>query len=265
MSAVRTSVRDDTPRQLYNQSLLPRAVRRSHHPLDISSHRGQHDPVDSESEDEDEDEDMTESQEHEQQVFSSGESLVNNERNHGLPSDYNQRERPWQSIPWEQHQQQLQRQRIWRHPQQHPLSTPPLSQPQVHISVQNSRGSMSSAPDQQAPTTLQPYNSARPRFDQQHSLPQQQPQQQSSNINQQEPQEDHVQRPAFLSQPVYQLACRACIRPLCLRAMKAVMLSDHSKELYSTDMPPSGLSLVNEDRQVRHCACRIRDSACLGW
>ncbi|KAF9202782.1 acyl-coenzyme A oxidase [Haplosporangium sp. Z 27] len=71
-------------------------------------------------------------------------------------------------------------------------------------------------------------------------------------------------RPAFLSQPVYQLACAACIRPLCLRAMKAVMLSDHSKELYSTDMPPAGLQLVNEDRQVRHCACRIRDSACLG-
>lgn len=73
------------------------------------------------------------------------------------------------------------------------------------------------------------------------------------------------QRPAFLSQPVYQLACAACIRPLCLRAMKAVMLSDHSKELYSTDMPPAGLQLVNDDRQVRHCACRIRDSACLGW
>ncbi|KAH7045088.1 FAM72A-like protein [Linnemannia elongata] len=72
------------------------------------------------------------------------------------------------------------------------------------------------------------------------------------------------QRPAFLSQPVYQLACAACIRPLCLRAMKAVMLSDHSKELYSTDMPPAGLQLVNDDRQVRHCTCRIRDSACLG-
>ncbi|KAF9904279.1 Protein fam72a [Linnemannia zychae] len=72
------------------------------------------------------------------------------------------------------------------------------------------------------------------------------------------------QRPAFMSQPVYQLACAACIRPLCLRAMKAVMLSDHSKELYSTDMPPAGLQLVNDDRQVRHCACRIRDSACLG-
>ncbi|KAF9119223.1 Protein fam72a [Mortierella sp. 14UC] len=46
--------------------------------------------------------------------------------------------------------------------------------------------------------------------------------------------------------------------------MKAVMLSDHSKELYSTDMPPAGLQLVNDDRQVRHCTCRIRDSACLG-
>lgn len=79
------------------------------------------------------------------------------------------------------------------------------------------------------------------------------------------PRQQHQQRPAFLSQPVYQLACAACIRPLCLRAMKAVMLSDHSKELYSTDMPPAGLQLVNDDRQVRHCACRIRDSACLGW
>ncbi|KAG0290605.1 Protein fam72a [Linnemannia gamsii] len=78
------------------------------------------------------------------------------------------------------------------------------------------------------------------------------------------PRQQHQQRPAFLSQPVYQLACAACIRPLCLRAMKAVMLSDHSKELYSTDMPPAGLQLVNDDRQVRHCACRIRDSACLG-
>ncbi|KAF9950382.1 hypothetical protein BGZ70_001398 [Mortierella alpina] len=29
--------------------------------------------------------------------------------------------------------------------------------------------------------------------------------------------------------------------------MKAVMLSDHSKELYSTDMPPAGLQLVNDD------------------
>jgi len=47
--------------------------------------------------------------------------------------------------------------------------------------------------------------------------------------------------------------------------MKAVMLSDHSKELYSMDMPPAGLQLVNEDRQVRHCSCRIRDSVCLGW
>ncbi|KAF9377436.1 Protein fam72a [Podila verticillata] len=104
-----------------------------------------------------------------------------------------------------------------------------------------------------------------PQYQPQYAPPQQGPVQREQH-SYVEPEEasNQSQRPAFLSQPVYQLACAACIRPLCLRAMKAVMLSDHSKELYSTDMPPAGLQLVNDDRQVRHCACRIRDSACLG-
>ncbi|KAK3805125.1 MAG: FAM72 protein-domain-containing protein [Benniella sp.] len=95
------------------------------------------------------------------------------------------------------------------------------------------------------------------------SYPQQQQQQTNAGQNTTYSSE-HQFRPTFLSQPVYQLACAACLHPLCVRAMKAVMLSDHSKELYSTDMPPVGLQLVNEDRQVRHCSCRIRDGACLG-
>lgn len=36
-------------------------------------------------------------------------------------------------------------------------------------------------------------------------------------------------------------------------------------ELFSTDVPPSGVSLVNDDYMTRKCRCRIRDVACLGW
>lgn len=36
-------------------------------------------------------------------------------------------------------------------------------------------------------------------------------------------------------------------------------------ELFSTDVPPRGVSLVHEDYQTRKCQCRIRDVACLGW
>ncbi|KAG0225938.1 Protein fam72a [Actinomortierella wolfii] len=120
--------------------------------------------------------------------------------------------------------------------------------------------SSSSTASQTSITYSQHYNNNNQQQPQQQQQ-QQQPVQQPTSQQSIHPHETTVTppRPAFLSQPVYQLACAACIRPLCLRAMKAVMLSDHSKELYSTDMPPSGLQLVNDDRQVRHCACRIRD------
>nr|KAJ3418754.1 Protein fam72a [Polyrhizophydium stewartii] len=35
-------------------------------------------------------------------------------------------------------------------------------------------------------------------------------------------------------------------------------------ELFSTDAPPYGVQLVNDDYQTRNCFCRIRDVACLG-
>lgn len=47
--------------------------------------------------------------------------------------------------------------------------------------------------------------------------------------------------------------------------MKAILLADMAVELFSTDIPPSGVSLVNDDYQTRKCHCRIRDVACLGW
>ncbi|KAJ3389205.1 Protein fam72a [Lobulomyces angularis] len=72
-------------------------------------------------------------------------------------------------------------------------------------------------------------------------------------------------RPQFRSKAVCQLSCKYCGNGVCRRGMKAILLADMAVELFSTDMPPSGVSLVNEDYQTRKCFCRIRDVACLGW
>ncbi|KAJ3222891.1 Protein fam72a [Clydaea vesicula] len=69
-------------------------------------------------------------------------------------------------------------------------------------------------------------------------------------------------RPQFRSKAVCQLSCKYCGNGVCRRGMKAILLADMA--LFSTDMPPSGVSLVNEDYQTRKCFCRIRDVACLG-
>ncbi|KAF9132575.1 Protein fam72a [Mortierella sp. GBA39] len=178
--------------------------------------------------------------------------------------------------------QQQQQQPSHRNPQQFPSSRriilPPQEMPPLSWSRQSSVSSGHSSHPSQSQNQRHPQEMNRrdssyrqqqpvtPEYQSFNSSRQQQGGRQSmteSTMTVETPRQQQ-QRPAFLSQPVYQLACAACIRPLCLRAMKAVMLSDHSKELYSTDMPPAGLQLVNDDRQVRHCACRIRDSACLG-
>lgn len=50
---------------------------------------------------------------------------------------------------------------------------------------------------------------------------------------------------------------------LCIRGMRAILLSDVSVELYSTDLPPPGaLQLVRTDYDTDNCMCRIRDVAC---
>jgi hypothetical protein len=46
--------------------------------------------------------------------------------------------------------------------------------------------------------------------------------------------------------------------------MKAILLADMAVELFSTDLPPTGVALVNDDYQTRKCHCRIRDVACFG-
>ncbi|KAG9065434.1 Protein fam72a [Linnemannia hyalina] len=188
---------------------------------------------------------------------------------------------PQGSSPSSQQQQQ-QQQPSHRHPQQLPSSRriilPPQEMPPLPWSRQPSVSSGHSSHPSRSQNQRHPQEMNRrdssyrqqqlviPEYQSFNSSRQQQGGRQSMSEGTMtvETPSQQQQRPAFLSQPVYQLACAACIRPLCLRAMKAVMLSDYSKELYSTDMPPAGLQLVNDDRQVRHCACRIRDSACLG-
>ncbi|KAI8809697.1 FAM72 protein-domain-containing protein [Cladochytrium replicatum] len=71
-------------------------------------------------------------------------------------------------------------------------------------------------------------------------------------------------RPQFRSKVVCELACRHCQVIVCKRGMKAILLADTNVELYSTDSPPSGVALVNDDYITRNCHCRIRDVACLG-
>ncbi|TPX50668.1 hypothetical protein SeMB42_g01184 [Synchytrium endobioticum] len=71
-------------------------------------------------------------------------------------------------------------------------------------------------------------------------------------------------RPQFRSKIVCELKCRYCSSGVCRRGMKAILLADMNIELYSTDLPPFCVQLVNEDYQTRNCRCRIRDVACLG-
>ncbi|KAI9091856.1 FAM72 protein-domain-containing protein [Phlyctochytrium arcticum] len=71
-------------------------------------------------------------------------------------------------------------------------------------------------------------------------------------------------RPQFRSKVVCELTCRHCLATVCRRGMKAILLADMNIELFSTDVPPHGVQLVNDDYQTRNCYCRIRDVACLG-
>ena len=70
--------------------------------------------------------------------------------------------------------------------------------------------------------------------------------------------------PQFRSKAVCNLFCKHCSSTLCKRGMKAILLGNTKVELYSTDIPPSGVQLVWNDYTTQNCHCRIRDAACLG-
>lgn len=64
---------------------------------------------------------------------------------------------------------------------------------------------------------------------------------------------------------VYNLHCAYCQTHICGRAMRAILLADTKVELYSTDIPPSRLRLLDDDRMTQGCNCKIRDTACQTW
>lgn len=47
--------------------------------------------------------------------------------------------------------------------------------------------------------------------------------------------------------------------------MKAILLADTKVELFSTDLPPQALKLLDEDKSTSGCRCKIRDTACNFW
>ncbi|ORX51673.1 hypothetical protein DM01DRAFT_1384390 [Hesseltinella vesiculosa] len=61
---------------------------------------------------------------------------------------------------------------------------------------------------------------------------------------------------------VYSIECRDCNALLTNRGMNAVLLSDRSIELFSTDLLPDRIGLVEGDYSAVACTCRVRDSAC---
>ncbi|KAJ3329211.1 Protein fam72b [Blyttiomyces sp. JEL0837] len=56
-------------------------------------------------------------------------------------------------------------------------------------------------------------------------------------------------RQQFRSKIVCQLTCAHCGSVCCTRGMKAILLADMNIELFSTDLPPKHVQLVNEDYQ----------------
>lgn len=64
---------------------------------------------------------------------------------------------------------------------------------------------------------------------------------------------------------VYKLNCTYCGYILSHRAMKAILLADTKIELFSTDLPPQALKLLDEDKSTSGCRCKIRDTVCNFW
>lgn len=148
---------------------------------------------------------------------------------------------------------------------------------------QPGRGSSSGAPTNSTGTTTSStvYHYQNPVVQQQQQQP---PPVSPSTTSAANPPAVH---PHFRSKRVCTLTCKHCVRPVCKRGMKAILLADTSVELYSTDTPPKGyvvcdetrswglvlivccffcsVQLVNHDYMTENCKCKIRDVACLTW
>ena len=65
------------------------------------------------------------------------------------------------------------------------------------------------------------------------------------------------------SKTVTQLTCEFCSILICDRGLKAILLSNSKVELFSTDVPPHNVALLDEDFTTESCLCRLRNHACL--
>ncbi|EPB88645.1 hypothetical protein HMPREF1544_04517 [Mucor circinelloides 1006PhL] len=61
---------------------------------------------------------------------------------------------------------------------------------------------------------------------------------------------------------VYRIECNDCSSVLTDRGMNAVLLSDRSVQLFSTDLVPDSVAFVHGDYAAASCSCRVRDIAC---
>ncbi|XP_078487330.1 protein FAM72A-like [Ciona intestinalis] len=69
--------------------------------------------------------------------------------------------------------------------------------------------------------------------------------------------------PYFKQKKVYILWCAFCKQRLSDRTMKALLLSDTSANLYSTDLcPKPAVDLVGKHYTTDMCSCKIKDMAC---
>lgn len=68
---------------------------------------------------------------------------------------------------------------------------------------------------------------------------------------------------SFRIKAVLCLHCKHCMRTLCVRAMKAILLADAKVELYSTDSKPCNVQLVLQPYRAKSCRCYICDFGCL--
>ncbi|KAG2209117.1 hypothetical protein INT46_006281 [Mucor plumbeus] len=61
---------------------------------------------------------------------------------------------------------------------------------------------------------------------------------------------------------VYRIECNDCSSVLTDRGMNAVLLSNRSVQLFSTDLLPDTVAFVHGDYAAASCSCRVRDIAC---
>ncbi|CAO3633487.1 unnamed protein product [Cunninghamella blakesleeana] len=62
---------------------------------------------------------------------------------------------------------------------------------------------------------------------------------------------------------VYKIVCRDCHFTITDRGMNAVLVTDRSIQLYSTDLFPDSIGFVEGDYSAVACNCRVRDIACI--